>query len=485
MLLTRAFLAPLAFLAVSFAYADNAPLKLEGDLRGEAIEARSKIIELLEYRLYASEMTKALKAQVKKGIPLSAEQLELVHENVTRRDEVKTELLALIDPYLDLANHPDRVKTQTDFFHYLKTLAIGYTLSDNYQDFVEAIQNTSHLRHISNEENTSYGKKKNLLRKSVRQFYSVKYHRPTRRGARHFSELNDELVQSVDQDIELQFFWVIIEESATFNYLSTQSSIGGFTSDLGFFFKKVFGAKRILPDAVHSSLEGTLFGISKLFGNTIGKFQSRNGLFFESDKAAARIRAQLQPGDILLEKTPFRKTDDFIPGYWGHNAIWLGTESDLRRLGLWDDPKIQPIADRIKAGQSIIEALRPGVTTNTVEHFLDIDSIAVLRKKNITTEEQQGIILRAAGQYGKKYDFGFDVETQDKLVCSELIFMSYLGEPFRLDKILGRYTINPDSIAEQALGGNFEIIMLGREGDFLTGDLEKEMEQLLKNDERN
>lgn len=453
-------------------------------LKDEALSAQFAILELLDYRNFAVKAVKELNAQAASRIPLRGDQLEPFHLNVVSRSQIKDVLVKQIEPYLDLVNHPERIKTEEDLFHYLMTMAIGYTLTDNYREFVEMIQNNDHLRHIANEENSGFDKSKNLLRKTVRQFYSVKFHRPTLRGARRFDELNLGVNQEVLKDPELAFFWTIIETSGTFNYLRKQNDFEKVTYDIGFFFKKLFKAKKIFKDLVHYSLENTLNAVSKLFGNTAGLFQSRNGYLYRNKALQSYFLSQLMPGDILLEKTPFRLTDKFIPGFWGHNAIWLGTEEELKELGVWDHPKVRPIQNQIKKGQSVLEALRPGVTLNTLAHFMDIDSFAILRRPNISADELRNVIIRAASQYGKKYDFGFDVETQNTLVCSELMFMTYTDVPFRLEKTLGRYTINPDSVAELATTGVFDIISLISSGTAPQGDKRKAMVELLLEDNK-
>jgi hypothetical protein len=126
-----------------------------------------------------------------------------------------------------------------------------------------------------------------------------------------------------------------------------------------------------------------------VFGNTMGMFASRRGkLVSLSSDEKASIAAKLKPLDILLEKTPFRLTDKFIPGHYGHVAIWTGTEIELKALGLWDHPLIQKHQDAIKNGHHIIEALRPGVKINTLDDFLNIDDFLALSEYFAPTEKK-------------------------------------------------------------------------------------------------
>ena len=97
----------------------------------------------------------------------------------------------------------------------------------------------------------------------------------------------------------------------------------------------------------------------------------------------ARVSSALRAGDILLEKTPFRLTDSFIPGHWGHAAIWIGTPDELRELGIWDHPLVRTYRREIESGRGVVEALRSGVKMNPLQQFMNIDDLAVLREPTL------------------------------------------------------------------------------------------------------
>ncbi|MCF8060173.1 MAG: hypothetical protein K9K67_12810 [Bacteriovoracaceae bacterium] len=224
-----------------------------------------------------------------------------------------------------------------------------------------------------------------------------------------------------------------------------------------------------------------LFEGSRVFGNVVGMFQSRQGYLHSWTKEEENEVAKLfRPLDILMEKTPFRLTDRFIPGHFGHAAIWIGTEEQLREIGVWDklpdvfrkaqekySYKGMSFQKSIQRGHRIIEALRPGVQFNTFRHFLEIDDLAALRmrdceegetplkshKKSIdclNNELKREYILKAFEQVGKDYDFAFDVNTEKTIVCSELIYRSYLDVDFEISLTAGQHNISPDQIAAQA-----------------------------------
>ena len=83
----------------------------------------------------------------------------------------------------------------------------------------------------------------------------------------------------------------------------------------------------------------------------MGLYEARKGKLHGKPAIQAALASQLRPLDLLLEKTPFRLTDAFIPGHFGHVAIWLGTEAELRELGLWEHPVVDSMT-RVLRGQS-------------------------------------------------------------------------------------------------------------------------------------
>lgn len=217
--------------------------------------------------------------------------------------------------------------------------------------------------------------------------------------------------------------------------------------------------------------------LSKAFGNAAGNnvFQTREGKLKHLPRdVKEEIVRDMKPLDILLEKTPFRLTDKFIPGHYGHVAIWAGNKQELIDLGVWHELPLlhaeakmkygyrgQDFQESILEGHHIIEALRPGVQINTLEHFLDIDDMAVLRTKVcegegvpqvncLTKTEMRESLISAFQQLGKDYDFNFDANTQDKIVCSELAFRTFTHMDWETSKTFGKYAISPDQIAVKA-----------------------------------
>ncbi|XZG70114.1 YiiX/YebB-like N1pC/P60 family cysteine hydrolase [Chitinibacteraceae bacterium HSL-7] len=209
------------------------------------------------------------------------------------------------------------------------------------------------------------------------------------------------------------------------------------------------------------------FGVSAGFGQMVGYVQTRSGKLknMRADELA-ELKKELKPLDVLLEKTPFRLTDKMIPGYYGHVAVWLGSEAELREVGAWDriPPRWQ---QEVREGKRIVEALRSGVTLSTLEHFLDIDDLLVLRDTRETDAVyRRQALITAADQLGKPYDFNFDVLTHQRIVCSELAYVVFPDVAWPLAQTLGRYTISPDNVAQMAVGQSpvFKPVVMYRDG---------------------
>ncbi len=155
----------------------------------------------------------------------------------------------------------------------------------------------------------------------------------------------------------------------------------------------------------------------------------------------------MRPGDLILERRNWFLSNAFLPGFWPHGALYVGTPEDLKRLGIADHPEVRARWTEYSApgergrAKTILESISEGVVFNTLEHSLHADYVAVLRPQ--LTDAQIGqAIVRAFSHQGKPYDFEFDFFTSDKLVCTELLYRSYEGLlSFDLVRVMGRDTL--------------------------------------------
>ena len=126
------------------------------------------------------------------------------------------------------------------------------------------------------------------------------------------------------------------------------------------------------------------FTSSKVVGNTVGIVRWRAGKLKDDAEILQKMLALLQPGDILLEKTPFTLTDKSIPGHFGHAAIYVGSVDQLREMNALDLAIVQKNLRRITEGRGVVEALRNGVQLNKLQDFMNVDDIVILRPKHLT-----------------------------------------------------------------------------------------------------
>lgn len=159
------------------------------------------------------------------------------------------------------------------------------------------------------------------------------------------------------------------------------------------------------------------------------------------------MKPRLQPGDIIIERRNWYLSNAFLPGFWPHAALYVGTAEDLERLGLLEDKFVRdmigefrkPAADGYE--HRVIEALSEGVVFSSLEEATLADSIAVLRPR-LLQDRVKHALSSAFSHHGKPYDFEFDFFTTDKLVCTELVYRCYDGAiQFGLVDVLGRRTL--------------------------------------------
>jgi hypothetical protein len=159
------------------------------------------------------------------------------------------------------------------------------------------------------------------------------------------------------------------------------------------------------------------------------------------------LRSRLKPGDIVLERRNWYLSNAFLPGFWPHAALYVGTPEDLKRLGLDQDPDVRRrAAEHAKADEhgetpTILEAVSEGVILNTLSHSMHADHVVVFRPR-LTEKQIAEAIRRAFTHHGKAYDFEFDFFTSDKLVCTEVVYRAYEGMlKFNLVRVMGRDTL--------------------------------------------
>jgi len=460
----------------------EASVRLALDRKAESF--RSLAEETLALRENAIEGIAKLKEEGKTdgSKPLSGSDLNLLNEGMMEHLKLRSRLYDAVNDHICWLEPSDKkyqrlgmqpLSEESRLKGIMLSLSSALLLYDNYLMMASLYIENGKLRRFLNTEDPVYNRGRNELEKLTVSYNSEKKRKIARKAISIYEKQWKSMSARLSSDEDYSYLNSLIEQSHSYNMLKKS---GG----LGFVGRRLTFMGTLTNDDLVMLKNDGINLFSSLFGNTVGLVETRKGKLYGKSSVHQRISRQLRAGDILLEKTPFRLTDKLIPGYWGHAAIWIGTEKELKELGLWDDPEVVPYHDAIRKGKLVVEALRSGVKMNSLKHFLNIDDLAVLREPNANRESRRKIVLLALKQVGKGYDFNFNVETSDKIVCSELVYAVYTDIDWPTGKALGRYTISPDHVARKALNdGRLDLVSLYHQGREVTSQRLETMAELI------
>jgi len=337
-----------------------------------------------------------------------------------------------------------QISDQERITEIMIAMSAAVLLYENHQVMRENFKAHALLREKLNEGYPELGIAPGFYQSSVTRAGNLEYRKAMVDAIQFFND---------NQDIIKQHMAISSNTVQALNRYISQSSLLQSYQGANVFNELLRLPKKAVTGLIELPKEGLKelkFNSSKVMGNTLGLVRWRDGKLKNNAALVQNLIAQLQPGDILLEKTPFTLTDKTIPGHFGHAAVYVGTAEQLQALGMHDLPEIKKHLTSIKSGAGVVEALRGGVQLNSLQAFMNIDDIAVLRPKHLTKEQQVKAVKIALGNIGKHYDFNFDVNTTETIVCSELVYMVYPHIDFVTKRVLHSYTISPDDIALQA-----------------------------------
>ncbi|MCG8592047.1 MAG: Poxvirus G6 [Proteobacteria bacterium] len=429
----------------------------------------------LTLRAQTLRFSREARTRQQAGEPLRGDQLDLLrvgmNQHLALRDEVR-QLVAQYEPWFERGPDPFLAEEVR-----LKGIMLGVAgallLYDNFALSMLHVQQDEDLRRLVNRPDSGFNLREGELLRVLEEYHSPSNRRRVR-SALEFVRSKRRLVRRESRgDPDLAYLDALISQSPSAQDIAEDSAWKPYARTLGLFSTRG-------RDRVDSTSRAGMGLVSRLFGNTVGLVKTRRGRLYAKPRERARIEAQLEPLDILLEKTPFRLTDKLIPGHFGHVAVWLGKPEELHELGVWSDPVVRESWMELRQGARVLEALRDGVQLNTLEKFLDVDDLIVLRFEGLDEDERRAAVVRALRQKGKDYDFNFDVQTTDRIVCSELAYLTFTHVEWPTDAVLSRATISPDNVATLARpGGPLRIVTFYRDGRRVRGNAAAKLEPLL------
>jgi hypothetical protein len=221
--------------------------------------------------------------------------------------------------------------------------------------------------------------------------------------------------------------------------------------------------------------------ISSWIGST--KLRNRNPDYYNGQtlidiNKAKEMEQKVLPGDIILSRTNWFLSNAFLPGFWPHSFLYLGNIKKLEsffsvadvteyyasrclneNLICHDFISFLQKSPLTKSGWSkyikqdkygfdnvLMEATKKGVHYSSIRHTFLNDFLGAMRPK-LSKMDKSLAIVDTFSKVGYEYDFDFDFNTDDRVVCSELLVKSYLtdtqlgkkGLHFNYDLEAGKY----------------------------------------------
>jgi len=197
-----------------------------------------------------------------------------------------------------------------------------------------------------------------------------------------------------------------------------------------------FTAFKELWDArIKNSVKLPIYGLVKSVAEFLGDTRTSHPAPAVSAEQLALLEKDLRPGDVILVRQELYLSNAFLPGFWPHAMIYLGPSEAWSRLKLADgmplsaDPGVRAVLPGYAAPiggapARVIEAISEGVVFNSLEHAVQKDYVVVLRPE-LPEAAVADSIRRALLFLGRPYDFDFDFATDDRIVCTELVYRAY------------------------------------------------------------
>ncbi|MEP4077743.1 YiiX/YebB-like N1pC/P60 family cysteine hydrolase [Haloferula sp.] len=212
----------------------------------------------------------------------------------------------------------------------------------------------------------------------------------------------------------------------------------------------------------HSAWKNTIFEVFRWSGSLIADLRQPGvKATNEPKRVTAELREQAlklaKPGDIFVTRHDDAMSNLFLPGFWPHAALYLGSEAARAEMGLEFPPPHQGnAADPV----CFLESKKDGVRLRSAEDTLEVDAFMILRPP-LPASEICEALTRAIGHSGKLYDFVFDFRCSDRLACTELVYRAYhqCGPlEFSLCEAGGRMCLPAEELINQSLSQGFKVV---------------------------
>jgi hypothetical protein len=166
---------------------------------------------------------------------------------------------------------------------------------------------------------------------------------------------------------------------------------------------------------------------------------------------AKELIAFLKPFDIIITKSNEYLTNQIIPGCFTHAAIWLGPGKLNRFMDTFRFERNLTDKHITYRDKYLAESITSGVHIGNLHEIVTNHLSVIIRPVNLSYLQQDRVISNLAKQKSKKYDFYFDFKSQDRVNCTELVFLAYDFIPWEMQFFMNDLILSPDDIVKTAL----------------------------------
>lgn len=167
----------------------------------------------------------------------------------------------------------------------------------------------------------------------------------------------------------------------------------------------------------------------------------------------------IQPGDVFVVRKEHALTNYFLPGFWPHAALYLGSVIDFQSMGIENHPLVLQRWQQLTETSSrcVLESMKDGVRIRCWSSPLASDSCLILRPQLTAGKIAEGL-ARVLAHEGKRYDFDFNFERSDRMVCTEVVYRAYDGldgMSLPLTTRAGRPSLSGGDLVQMAIDGKY------------------------------
>lgn len=200
--------------------------------------------------------------------------------------------------------------------------------------------------------------------------------------------------------------------------------------------------------------DGIRLYVQKHIITAISDFRYRCQLGEEVNLTKILSPKRLFPGDILFTAEESSLGSAFIEGKWKHMLVYLWTPRELQAL-LGKDSAFLKKIQSLNFGEHtalMIESSFEGVQVLPFHLLEPREAFAAFRLEIPKKVKGRGLAI-LEHQLWKPYDFDFDLENNEKLYCSELLYPVFLerGLSPKTQKEMRRTIISPDAMLASLL----------------------------------